>query len=97
MSIRIREFIVDEFKAAGALLSLEELARRRGQDENAVREAMRTSPLLSDFRGLTPDQAQNVIDFYGPGVVFSADLERAMSEFQASKRKLEDMDRRFGE
>jgi len=97
MPAGIREFIVDEFKATGALLSLEEIARKRGQDEKAVREEMRTSPLLSDFRGLTPDQAQNIIDYYGPGVVFSADLEHAQYEFQASKRKLEETDRRFGD
>jgi hypothetical protein len=92
----ILEFIVDEFRDSGIPLTLDEIARKRGIERSAVDAQMRKADRISDFRGLTPDQAFKVLEFYGPGAIFDNSLERAIMEFQASKARLDEMDRRGG-
>lgn len=92
---KILEFIVDEFRATEVPLTLDEIARRRGVDKPTVEKEIRASERLSDFRGLRPEQALKVIEFYGQGAIFNDLLERSVEEFQSSKAKLDEMDRRF--
>ena len=94
MDATIRDRIIDRFKMAKAPESLDKIAQKLGLSRSSVEHQMSTTSLLSDFRGLTPDQALKLIEFYGEGVIFDRSLERVAREFQVTKDKIKDIERR---
>jgi hypothetical protein len=90
----VREFIVDELRRTGVPLDLEKIARQLRITMDILAKQMRESPLLSDARGLTHEQARLAVEFYGRGTIFDEQIERLIEEFEASKAKLDEIERR---
>lgn len=92
----IREFIVDQFRRARKPLSLDKVAQRLHLSPAKLQKQLRDSEPLSNFRGLTQAKASKVIEFYGKGVIFSAELEWLISEGKKSENRLKQFAREFG-
>jgi AraC-like DNA-binding protein len=90
----IREFIVDKFKRARKPLTLDEIAQRMHLNRKTLEKQLRDSEPLSNFRGLTPAKASKIIEFYGRGVIFSAELEWLIDEGKKSEDRLKEFERK---
>lgn len=90
----IREFIVDQFKRKRKPLSLDEVAQQLNLSSAKLRERLRKSEPLANFRGLTQAKASKVIEFYGKGVIFNAELEWLISEGKKSENRLKQLARK---
>lgn len=93
----IREFIVDKFKRAKKPLTLDEVAKRMHLNRKELENQLRDSEPLLNFRGLTPAKASKVIEFYGKGVIFGAELEWLIDEGKKSEDRLREFERKFRE
>jgi hypothetical protein len=91
----IREFIVDQFRLAKKPLTLDEVAKRMHLSRRKLEKQLRDSEPLSNFRRLTPAKAAKVIEFYGKGVIFGAELEWLISEGKKSENRLRQFARKF--
>lgn len=95
MPSNVREFIVGELRRTGVPLDLDQVAGKLHVTMEALTEQMRESNLLSDAHGLTHEQARLAVEFYGRGAIFDEQIERLIDEFEASKAKLGEIDRRW--
>jgi hypothetical protein len=91
----IREFIVDRFRNAKKPLTFEEVAQQMNVSRRDVEKKLRDSEPLSNFRGLTQAKALKVMEFYGDGVIFSAELEWLIREGRKSEDRLKQFARGF--
>jgi len=95
MSANVREFIVDELRRTGVPLDLDKVAGRLNVTVEVLKKNMRESNPLSVARGLTHAQARLAVEFYGRGAIFNDEVEKLIDEFEASKAKLDEIERRW--
>ena len=91
MAPTIRVCIVEEPKRLRTPFSLDEIGKKQGLSKEAMREEMRASRLLSSACGLTHEQALEVVEFYGRGVIFDDHIEKLIDEFEVSKAKMDEL------
>jgi hypothetical protein len=90
----IREFIVDKFKRAKEPLTLDQVAQQMHLTRQKLEEQLRNSRPLLNFRGLTPAKASKIMEFYGRGVIFSAELEWLIDEGKKTEDRLKEFERK---
>jgi len=84
-----KEFIIDEYRKHGSPISLESFyAQYREVLPKGVKHLSELEPLDNVF-GLTLDQANELINFYGEGSLFSSEIERNAREYVATREKLD--------
>ena len=90
----IREYIVDQVRRGRKPPTLNEVARRMNMSRTKLEEKLGNSKPLSQGRGLTPEKALKVIEFYGKGTIFSAELEWLIAEGEKSGARLKQFERK---
>jgi len=84
-----KEFIIDEYRKHGSPISLEDFHVQYGEVLPAgVKHLSELEPLDSVF-GLTLDQANELINFYGEGFLFSPEIEGNIREYVTTRGKLD--------
>jgi hypothetical protein len=60
-----------------------------------LEKQLQDSEPLSNARGLTPAKALRVVEFYGTGVILSAEIEWVVREGKKSEERLKQFERKF--
>lgn len=90
----LRDLIIGEFLGSGRVPSPQSIARKAGIDLDTFRRKLENTPRLSNLKGLTPEQARQLIETFGKGVLFEADIESSLERLAAVRKEIEDKEKR---
>jgi hypothetical protein len=84
----IRVTIVELFKRDGVPRSLDRIASDIGMSPTDVAQRLAREDKLDDLRGLSLKQAFELLEFYGPNVLFTDAITENVQEAVRAKRKI---------
>jgi hypothetical protein len=92
----IREDIIKCFKGTGLEPTLDQVAARLGLTCEALVMRLASETPLEDLAGLSMDETLRVLRQFAGFAVFSADLEKAVTDFafDATRRRIQEMERK---
>ncbi|MGH8490787.1 MAG: hypothetical protein ACREXS_18480 [Gammaproteobacteria bacterium] len=83
--MNLRKLVIDEYASTGKISSLKEVGHRAGLSDMEVNDSLAATLPLSSLGGLTPEQALEVVDAIGTGVIFSKDIEIRLHDFRETR------------
>lgn len=90
----IRRLILENYQKSRKLLSLEAFATKNGLTYEELLRAFRREPKLKSLHGLSPSQADKLIEYYGSSQLFTASLEKLVRSFLATRTRIEEIERK---
>jgi hypothetical protein len=95
MSHEIRRQIIREILLTGHAPTVENMASKVGMDLEAFRRELNDTPPASDLGGLSPEQARELINAYGDGVIFEAGIEKSLKQLEVTREEIKKKEQRF--
>ena len=92
----IRQRIVDCYRGAGTELSHEEVMARIDSDSSAVLVQLRGERPLDTMAGLSIEEAKLVLKHFGGLDIFTADIEKAILDFDVAREHIREFEKRAG-
>lgn len=88
----IRKSMIEIYKREAKPAKIETIANDLNIELAIIEKELNNSPALTTFEGLKPDQALEIIHFYGSGVVFDKDLEKTVIDFFKGATRLKSIE-----
>ena len=87
-----RTHIINEFKLVGEPVELSEL-KIKYEQELSEQNFLNTL-LIDDMEGLTIEETQRLIKFYGSGFLFSINIEALIIDYYETRKKIEAIEKK---
>jgi len=84
----LKKDIIDEYKRLGKPISIEDFCTKYSNSFCIKKEQLMDMMPLNRVHGLTLDQANELIEYYGEGFLFSSKIERNIKGYIASRKTL---------
>lgn len=86
--MNLRKLVIDEYTSTGKVSSFKDVGRRAGLSDKKVNDSLAATSPLTSLHGLSPEQALEIIDTIGAGVIFSKDIEIQLQDFRETRHKI---------
>lgn len=91
----IRQLIIQQFIKTGRVPNPGSIARKAGLDLATFRRRLQTTERLSNMKGLSPEQAHRLIEAFGSGVLFKANIELSLKRLKIVRKEIEKKEKKF--
>ena len=85
-----RTLIITAFKSSGVPIELNKLKAKHARELSQIN--FRNFPLIDDMAGLSPEEAQRLVEFYGAGFLFSKSIEAMLTDYFETKEKIKSIE-----
>jgi hypothetical protein len=90
----LRMLIIREFLDSGRVPTRASIAQKIGCDVDALHRDLETTPRLATLQGLSPEQARQLVDAFGKGVLFDASIESSLERLGSIRKEIEDREKK---
>jgi hypothetical protein len=91
----LRKLIVREFLDSGHVPTQASIESKAGIDPDTFRRELQAAPKLSNLHGLSPEQARQLIDAFGKGVLFDASIESSLERLDSVRKEIEEKEKKY--
>ena len=85
----LKENLLEEYVRLGSPVNLEEFCSKYKDELSKATCQLSEMPVLDNLHNLSPEQAHELIDYYGKGFLFSSEIENNVYAYIDTRKKLD--------